>query len=93
MDNWNAIFLYLLGVNSIAFLFMGVDKQKAKQQHYRIPERTLWMLAILGGALGIWFGMKVFRHKTKHKRFVIGVPMLFISHCVLIVYLIWALRV
>ncbi|WP_010532433.1 DUF1294 domain-containing protein [Lentibacillus jeotgali] len=67
---------YILGVNIIAFLIMGVDKQKAKRESYRIPERTFWGLAILGGAIGIWAGMKSFRHKTRHRSFVIGMPVL-----------------
>ncbi|MBR7797624.1 DUF1294 domain-containing protein [Agaribacter marinus] len=47
---------YLIGVNAITFLFMGLDKQKAKQQKYRIPERTFWLLALIGGSIGAWLG-------------------------------------
>ncbi|MGX4669868.1 DUF1294 domain-containing protein [Cerasibacillus sp. JNUCC 74] len=78
MEIWNSLLPYLIGVNSITFLLMGIDKQKAKKQQYRIPERTFWLLAVVGGALGVWLGMKVFHHKTKHITFNIGVPVLLI---------------
>ncbi|MUK86897.1 DUF1294 domain-containing protein [Ornithinibacillus sp. L9] len=78
---------YILAVNLIGFLFMGVDKRKAKNNQYRLPERTLWGIAILGGAIGSLVGMKVFRHKTKHRSFVIGMPLLIVVHLVLIVYI------
>ncbi|SHH69836.1 MULTISPECIES: DUF1294 domain-containing protein [Virgibacillus] len=86
MNQWNTILFYLLGVNSIAFVLMGMDKRKAEQKQYRIPERTLWMLAILGGALGIWLGMKLYRHKTRHRRFIFGIPVLFFGHCLFLIY-------
>lgn len=76
------IITYITGVNIIAFLIMGIDKQKAKKESYRIPERTLWGLAILGGAFGVWAGMRSFHHKTKHRSFVIGIPVLIILQAV-----------
>ncbi|GGJ84588.1 hypothetical protein GCM10007063_03880 [Lentibacillus kapialis] len=81
------IIAYIAGVNIIAFLIMGMDKQKAKTETYRIPERTLWGLAILGGAIGVWAGMKSFRHKTRHRSFVIGMPVLIIIQAVFVVSL------
>lgn len=72
------IMSYILGVNMIAFIIFGLDKRKAKKQAYRIPERTFWGLAIMGGAVGIWAGMKSFRHKTKHGAFTVGIPILII---------------
>jgi uncharacterized membrane protein YsdA (DUF1294 family) len=78
MEIWNSLLPYLIGVNSITFLLMGIDKQKAKKQQYRIPERTFWLLAVVGGALGVWLGMKIFHHKTKHISFNIGAPVLLI---------------
>lgn len=67
---------YLLTVNAAAFLLMLIDKEKAKKRKYRIPEDTLMGIAILGGSLGAWFGMKVFRHKTQHKKFALGIPLI-----------------
>lgn len=69
------IFLcYLAGINLIGFLAMGIDKQKARKHRWRIKERTLFLIAFLLGSVGSWIGMYVFRHKTKHWYFVIGMP-------------------
>ena len=65
---------YLLTVNAAAFLLMLIDKEKAKKRKYRIPEDTLMGIAILGGSLGAWFGMKVFRHNSQHTKFALGIP-------------------
>lgn len=67
---------YILGVNLISFVLMGIDKRKAEKKKFRIPERTLWAVSLLGGALGSLIGMNYFRHKTKHKSFKIGIPLL-----------------
>ena len=67
---------YLLTVNAAAFLLMLIDKEKAKRRKYRIPEDTLMGIAMLGGSLGAWFGMQVFRHKTKHRKFTLGIPLI-----------------
>ena len=67
---------YLLTVNAAAFLLMLIDKEKAKKRKYRIPEDTLMGIAMLGGSLGAWFGMQVFRHKTKHRKFTLGIPLI-----------------
>ena len=66
--------VYLLGINLIAFFLYGIDKAKAKRGHWRIPERTLILLAFFGGAAGAWIGMLLFRHKTQHAKFRILVP-------------------
>ena len=66
--------LYLVIINAAAFVLMLIDKQKAKKRKYRIPEATLIGSAILGGSLGAWLGMQVFRHKTRHKKFTLGIP-------------------
>ena len=52
------------------------DKEKAKKRKYRIPEATLLGIALLGGSIGAWFGMQVFRHKTKHRKFTLGIPLI-----------------
>ncbi|SDQ44542.1 Uncharacterized membrane protein YsdA, DUF1294 family [Virgibacillus subterraneus] len=87
MNELNLIILFLIGVNAMAFILMGIDKQKAIRHKYRIPERTFWGLAILGGAVGAFLGMKRYRHKTKHRLFTLGMPSLIVIHIILIVYL------
>ncbi len=72
------ILVYLMVVNIVGFLAMGIDKVKAKAKAWRIPEKTLLSIAVLGGAIGVWLGMEVFRHKTKHMHFKYGVPLIFI---------------
>lgn len=66
--------IYLLIINALAFLFMLADKKKARLGLRRIPERVLFLTAWLGGSLGILAGMLLFRHKTRHGKFVLGVP-------------------
>ena len=76
--------LYLIIINLIGFFAMFLDKQKAKRNKWRIPEKTLFLLAILGGSLGTTLGMNTFRHKTKHWYFKFGMP--FILVCQLVVF-------
>lgn len=78
------IILYLIGINLFAFLMYGLDKQKAKQRKWRISERILLLLAAAGGSAGAYAGMLVFRHKTRHLKFRIGVPLILVIHCILI---------
>lgn len=68
--------LYLCIINILAFSLMGIDKFKARRGLWRIPEKTLFLSALLGGAMGSILGMKLFRHKTKHRSFTIGMPCL-----------------
>lgn len=65
---------YWMIINIVAFFLMGIDKKKARTGAWRIPEKTLFLSAILGGSIGSVCGMQLFRHKTKHKSFVIGMP-------------------
>ena len=67
---------YLLVVNIVGFLIMGIDKQKARKGAYRISEVKLWLIAVIGGAVGSTIAMYYFRHKTKHNHFKIGFPLL-----------------
>lgn len=69
---------YFIIVNLTAFLAMWRDKRKAKKKAWRTPEKTLFLLALLGGSPGAIAGMYTFRHKTKHIKFVIGMPMILI---------------
>ncbi|WP_028552422.1 DUF1294 domain-containing protein [Paenibacillus sp. UNC451MF] len=72
------LIVYLFVVNVIGFFMMGYDKSQAKRRGQRIPEKRLFTFAAVGGALGTWAAMRVHRHKTKHMKFVIGIPLLFV---------------
>ena len=74
---------YLLIINAIAFVLMMADKQKAKKRKWRIPEATLMGTAALGGSIGAWLGMQIFRHKTKHIKFTLGIPLIFAAQVAL----------
>lgn len=77
--------IYLLIVNFFGFCLMGIDKFKAYKQRYRISENSLFCVALIGGSIGSYIGMYFFHHKTKHKRFYIGIPVIIIlqiiSYC------------
>lgn len=66
--------IYLLAMNVLTFFVYGIDKLKARKHWWRIPEATLLILAALGGSLGAWMGMRLWHHKTLHKKFRYGVP-------------------
>ena len=70
------IILYLIAVNALSFLLMLADKHRARKKLWRIPERTLLGAAIIGGSLGSLVGMYLFRHKTKHPKFSVGIPVI-----------------
>lgn len=70
------VFTYLLIINLLGFLIMFIDKQRAIHKEWRIPEKTLIGISIFGGSIGMLIGMSSFRHKTKHKKFTIGVPLI-----------------
>lgn len=85
MELWQKIGLgYLLFMNLTGFVLMGADKHKAKKGAWRISERTLFLTAILGGSIGSILGMYIFRHKTRHKKFVIGMPAVMLVQIMLI---------
>ena len=65
---------YLLTVNILTFIIYGIDKYKARHNHWRVREAALLLLAALGGSIGALLAMRVFRHKTQHKKFCYGVP-------------------
>ncbi|MFC4775260.1 DUF1294 domain-containing protein [Paenibacillus sp. GCM10023252] len=82
------LLIYLAIINLIAFCAMGVDKGRAKKRgRRRLSERSLFLLCALGGALGAWIGMRVWHHKTKHRSFTIGVPLLLIVNLVMSWYI------
>lgn len=80
------LLIYLCIINLIGFFAMFLDKQKAKRGKWRIPENTLFLLAIIGGSLGTTLGMNIFRHKTKHWYFKFGMPFILIVQIVLVIY-------
>ncbi|MBR4413279.1 MAG: DUF1294 domain-containing protein [Lachnospiraceae bacterium] len=75
-DIWLIILIYLAAVNLFGLIIMGVDKSRAKRRKWRIPEATLFLVAIIGGSIGSILGMYLFRHKTKHWYFVVGMPVI-----------------
>ena len=83
----NALLYYLIFINVVTFLVYGIDKWKAKQGSWRISEATLLILAVIGGSIGALLGMKVWRHKTMHKKFKYGLPLILIIQIILIGYL------
>ena len=78
---------YLLAINAVAFIIYGIDKYKAQKAKWRISEATLLLLAILGGSIGAWMGMKVWHHKTMHKKFKYGIPAILLIQIALMAYL------
>jgi uncharacterized membrane protein YsdA (DUF1294 family) len=80
------IIVYVLFVNLVALITMYNDKQKAKRNEWRVPEKTLWILSFIGGAIGIFLGMKVFRHKTKHASFRFGVPIIILAQLTIFMF-------
>ena len=78
---------YLLAINAVAFIMYGIDKYKAKKAKWRISEATLLLLAVLGGSIGAWIGMKVWHHKTMHKKFKYGIPAILLIQIALMAYL------
>lgn len=81
------ILAYLVIMNIVGVAVMGIDKSKAKRGAWRIKEATLFLVSLIGGSIGTWAGMYIFRHKTKHIYFVIGMPLILILHIVLAVFL------
>ncbi|SFJ06307.1 Uncharacterized membrane protein YsdA, DUF1294 family [Terrisporobacter glycolicus] len=75
---------YLIIINVIGFFIMNIDKKKAIKKAYRIPEKNLLFICVLGGSLGMLIGMYKFHHKTKHNKFVYGVPSLLIFNIIMI---------
>ena len=85
----NIVLIYLVTINVVTFFMYGIDKWKAKKSKMRIRETALLGLAVLGGSIGAWLGMKVWHHKTLHKKFRYGVPSIIIIQLSLIGYLLY----
>ena len=80
--------MYLLAINILTFVVFGVDKYKAIKKQYRVPEETLFLLAVMGGSAGALAGMFAFRHKTRKWYFRIGIPCIWAVQILLLIYLI-----
>lgn len=88
MDTITPILLYIALINILTFFIYGIDKLKAKKSKWRVPESTLMGMAIIGGSIGAWLGMKVWHHKTLHKKFKYGVPLILVAQTALCCYLL-----
>ena len=82
------LLMYLLIINALGFLLMLIDKMKAKKNRWRIPEATLMTVAALGGSIGSLMGMYTVRHKTKHPKFTVGIPLILAGQILLSVWLL-----
>ena len=79
---------YLFAINIVSFFLYGIDKYKAKKNQWRISEATLLTMAAIGGSIGAWVGMRIWHHKTMHKKFKYGIPIIIIMQVALAVYLL-----
>lgn len=86
------LLIYLTAINFVTFVLYGIDKYKAKKARWRIPEATLLWMAAIGGSIGAWTGMRVWHHKTLHKKFRFGVPAILILQIALAAYLLYVLH-
>ena len=90
MNSLTYLIAYFALVNIIGFALMGIDKRKARKNAFRIPEATLFAMAIIGGSIGSILGMQLFRHKTKHMSFKIGMPVILVFQIVIGILLFFA---
>ena len=81
------ILIYLLAINVFAFFLYSIDKWKAKRSKWRIPEMTLLSIAVIGGSVGAWIGMKVWHHKTMHKKFKYGIPLILFAQIAIVLFI------
>lgn len=79
--------LYLILINVFAFVLYGIDKIKAKKQRWRVPEIALFFVALIGGSVGALLGMGIFRHKTQHLKFKIGILVILLAQIILAIFL------
>ena len=81
------IIYYLIALNIVTFFVYGIDKLKARKNKWRIREASLLLLAVLGGSVGAWLGMQVWHHKTQHKKFKYGLPLILLVQIALIYFI------
>ena len=84
-----ALAVWLIVINLVTFAVYGIDKRRARRGAWRVPEKTLFLLPLLGGSIGALLGMRVFRHKTKHWYFVWGVPAILLAQIALAAWLLY----
>lgn len=85
MDVITLLLSYFIAINLIGFALMGIDKYKARKRAFRIPEATLFTIAVIGGSIGSILGMYAFRHKTRHRSFVYGMPFILVIQIILMI--------
>ena len=88
MDGMNLFAIYLVVMNVLGVAVMWSDKRRARLHRWRIPEKVLFGVSLLGGSAGTWAGMYLFRHKTKHWYFVVGMPLILVCQAALAIYLV-----
>ena len=84
---WTVLLVWLAGINRLTFIVDGADKRRARKGKWRVPEKTLFLLPLLGGSIGALLGMRVFHHKTKHWYFVWGIPAILLAQIALAVWI------
>ena len=87
MSTKQIILIYLIAINVVTFFAYGIDKWKAKRSKWRISEATLLGMAVIGGSIGAWLGMRVWHHKTMHKKFQFGIPLIIVAQVAMIIWL------
>lgn len=88
----NILIIYLILITAVTFAIFGIDKFNAKKSWWRIPESTLFILAIIGGSIGALLGMHIFHHKTLHKKFTIGIPAILVLQIILASWIILRIK-
>ena len=86
---WTVLLVWLAVINLLTFIVYGADKRRARKGKWRVPEKTLFLLPLLGGSIGALLGMRVFHHKTKHWYFVWGIPAILLAQIALAVWLLY----
>ncbi len=84
---WTVLLVWLAVINLLTFIVYGADKRRARRGKWRVPEKTLFLLPLLGGSIGALLGMRVFHHKTKHWYFVWGIPAILLAQIALAVWI------
>ena len=84
---WTVLLVWLAVINLLTFIVYGADKRRARKGKWRVPEKTLFLLLLLGGSIGALLGMRVFHHKTKHWYFVWGIPAILLAQIALAVWI------
>lgn len=88
MDGMKLFVIYMIAMNVLGVAVMWADKRRARLRRWRIPEKALFGVSLLGGSVGTWAGMYLFRHKTKHWYFVVGMPLILVCQAALAIYLV-----